>query len=678
MPADEYQVQIASYPGAAGVESASYFCNHGISPGVATVVVSVDPKVSGVAGFGTLVLSDGNRSLVLRDCKLERIQFNQDAGGQTWTLYLSDRRWRWAHGTIGGNYNQIDWHGKLVPWSVRSPEELAKLALERMGETGYSIDLPPGVAGADFADRTDWFEAGAWPPPSGTNPPFVADATVPAQFLSQIAETFGRRVVFDPVTDRVLIAKPGDGGSLPAVFVESQGSNIEAPKTPKGYGIVGAEMLFQMRWRLRAVGEEWEADRFVPIDQLSYKPDKKTARNRPWDYSAPGSHGDVKPTEHLNYDQARQRAVQHVFRTYRLDDVSADPPPQAEPQKLVVPGYGEVKDRWRVIPQPFKVERCRPVPRDENQVTRATSLAPVYDYYSGFSRALTAIVLGSVCKLVPGNWWLNDGRHANTPDGERVDVAFSIDPVLKLVTFDRPVYLMYPWKRLTGDPAGRDHQIVYRPAPLVLECAVQVVDDVTLEPVRYRRWQTFNPDGSLGEIKDNAADPRDYPKDPDYFWYFHPDVEYNQVAKYEFVPRAVLYGADDIAVDEWDEWYGGLYKVTEVVLEDESDAVARADYYLAGHSLEYLIKGGVQGTYAALMPVPMDGAVMETHYELGHGATTTASRNCEVSPYFPPYPARRRQENIPVDPKLALQNLTDRQALSARIAAAAKANRGKV
>lgn len=334
MPADEYQVQIASWPGAAGVVSCRYLCGHGITPGVATLVVTLPP--AGAAGFGDLVLSDGNRSLRLRDCKLENVQFDQGDDGQRWTLLISDRRWRWENGTLAGVYNQLDPHNKLVPWTIRSPKELVELCLEAMGERNYSIDVPPGVSGADYADKGDWFDLGANTPfGAGLVNPFVEwNVETPAQALSRLCGLFNCRVVFDPVADRVLVAKPGDGAALPEDFLESRGVNVEAPKTPSLIGVVGAEMQFEMLLRLRAVLPEWHKGEYVPVNQASYRPKVLKARGWPWDKSPPGGHSDVQPTERINLDGAKHLAVQNLWSLYRLDDVGVNPPPQQEPQMI--------------------------------------------------------------------------------------------------------------------------------------------------------------------------------------------------------------------------------------------------------------------------------------------------------------------------------------------------------
>ena len=48
-----------SWPGAAGVISGRYVCSHSITPGTGYVVCTIDPALSGVAGFGDLAFAEG-------------------------------------------------------------------------------------------------------------------------------------------------------------------------------------------------------------------------------------------------------------------------------------------------------------------------------------------------------------------------------------------------------------------------------------------------------------------------------------------------------------------------------------------------------------------------------------------------------------------------------------------
>ena len=90
---------------------------------------------------------------------------------------------------------------------------------------------------------------------------------------------------------------------------------------------------------------------------------------------------------------------------------------------------------------------------------------------------------------------------------------------------------------------------------------------------------------------------------------------------------------------------GKLIEVKPSILE--ADPIARANYYLIGQSLQYLITGGQTLRYNGIEPIPCDGAVTQVTWTVGEGgASTVASINSEHSPVVPPYPARRRAENL--------------------------------
>jgi hypothetical protein len=263
--------QACSWPGVLAVESCRGTVSHGITPGVFTLTTY--PQAAAPAEFGDLVLGDGVRTVTLKDCKVDSVTGQASAAGQTWTLTILDRRWKWAGGSISGRYNQQDRRGKFVPWTIRSPEELAKLCLEAMGEKGYFLDLPDGLEKATGADEDDYLRAGENFAQTQANPPVTWDVTNPARALAILAERFGRRVVFQPLKDRVAVLPLGEGEDLPDGPLEMSAPSLDAPETPKEVAVAGAPVRIQCRLALEAVGEEWDGE-YLPIDLLSYAPTK--------------------------------------------------------------------------------------------------------------------------------------------------------------------------------------------------------------------------------------------------------------------------------------------------------------------------------------------------------------------------------------------------------------------
>ena len=254
----------ASWPDVDSIESCTYTCSHGISPGVA--ILKMLPQPVFPLMFGDLTITDGEGTVVIPACRIDALKVNQDGSGTVWSLEIVDRRWRWRSlGYLNGSYNQLDIHAKLYPWTIRSPTELAILCLEEMGETGYDLSLPSGLAypGPNFGlpiINT-----------SGTNPPVNWEATPPAQALQALAEQYGCRVVYRLDTDTVYVGPIGIGGTLPPGSIHKQGPSIKSRETPDSVGVQGAPTRYQVRLELEAVGEEWDGS-YRPIDLLSYAP----------------------------------------------------------------------------------------------------------------------------------------------------------------------------------------------------------------------------------------------------------------------------------------------------------------------------------------------------------------------------------------------------------------------
>src|ERR1051326_6996221 len=256
------------------VESASYTASHGTAPGTAVLVVQ--PTTKTLAVHGTLKITDGTGTIALPGCRLDDLTVSKGADGEVWNLRIVDRRWRWRDlGGIDGVYNQLDPQGKLIPWTIRSPTELATLCLLAMGEVNFVLDgLPPGLDSSVGQAIQTMLPPGITSPPTGTNPPVNWNATPPAQALQEIAEKFGCRVVYRCIDDVVMVTKAGVGDTLPmnvGVSIFKLGPSIKNPERPHAVGVVGAPTRYQMRLRLEAVGLEWDG-RYRPIDDLSYAP----------------------------------------------------------------------------------------------------------------------------------------------------------------------------------------------------------------------------------------------------------------------------------------------------------------------------------------------------------------------------------------------------------------------
>jgi hypothetical protein len=268
------------YPGIRGPQALEYYVNsHGISPGVALLrcIKGTEPP----AMNGDLLITDSvNGEIKVPDCRLDTLQ-TTGPGATTWMVYLQDRRWRWQFGFIDLCVNQLDDNKKLIPGSIMSAEEIAILCLTKMGEVGYSIDLPPGLTTAQRLQPLQFLPTGVnYPPRIGGNPGINWVARNPAQALQELCEMFGRRIVYQLSTNTVAIVKAGVGGPLPpggSIFKDSP--SLKAPAMPDAITIKGAPTCYQTRLLLQAVALEWD-DTYVPADQVSYAPPVRPETNQ--------------------------------------------------------------------------------------------------------------------------------------------------------------------------------------------------------------------------------------------------------------------------------------------------------------------------------------------------------------------------------------------------------------
>src|SRR5262245_14669260 len=475
-----------SFPGVEGrVVDCQYTASHGLSPGVA--VLRCLPGDSLPAALGTLVITDGFGTVTLRDCRLERMEFLQDDSGQTWELALSDRRWRWREqGEIYGCYNQLDPHAKLIPWTVRSPTELAELCLKAMGESNYRVVLPPGLSKDDFGagHAEDWLQQGENFPATGTNPPVDWYADVPAQALAAVADQYGAVVVYDPVTDSVYVGPPGEGAQLPDGSIARQSPSLTVPELPDGVAVVGSPTRYQLRILLEAVGREYD-DSYRPIDELSYAPlgadGKPTWAKSPVPFVFAVPEGDTTPgavrgTDRLTRVQALDLANDSVWRTYRVAgrDIWGD-------AKILVPGFGRLKRRHQLVLLDTQVEQIRPQAGDKDVRTKDPDETLMTYLYNGYSRDRPAECYGSIALdcFQDLNLYFTPTTK-NSPAGSKVPIPFSIDKDYQLVVFGRPVYHR-------GETSG----VIEEPDPLVLQTAVHVRAEDTNQLLRLEAIQRF-------------------------------------------------------------------------------------------------------------------------------------------------------------------------------------------
>lgn len=284
----EMQKGKARWPGASTVFGASYTCQWGTLPSVATVTVPLSDQTK-VQRIGDLVFSDDvHQPLRLTDCIIDRWEVTNSVGGKALSLTILDRRWRWRFGTFSGRYNLRDSRGIIIDKAI-SPKQIAEKILKAMGEENYLIDLPNGF--------------------SQNETPFIEfDEVRFDHALEEIAAKFSRVVVFQPLKNRVIITQIGEGQPLPPYQDLEISASFDAVELPKEIEIKGAPVAYQYVFRLLPAARNLDGA-IVPIDNAEYRP---TAG---WGYSKARAFRDITvpavtdPTTGVSYGVATREEV---------------------------------------------------------------------------------------------------------------------------------------------------------------------------------------------------------------------------------------------------------------------------------------------------------------------------------------------------------------------------------
>lgn len=670
---------VASWPGVESVVGCSYTASHGISPGVATL--RFNPQATVPAMRGTLVITDGvNGSITLPDCKVERMTQSMGSRGTEWTLEIMDRRWKWRDlGFISGCYNQLDPYGKLIPWTIRSPTELAVLCLQAMGETNYQIDLPPGLnyPGPEITAPI--------PNVSGVNPPVDWNAIPPGQALDQLANSYGRRVVYSTDIEGVLIARPGIGRDIPGGSISQFTPSLDVPATPAGVAVVGAPTRYQMRLLLDAVGEEWNGH-YRPIEALSYAPVQAAAKHKVTftptnvrsgynfrvtingqEFSTPNGSaaaicaalaaaintalGSVVTATASSTALTVEGKVAGVGFSYKSSVApnTGDEPRPTMPSALVTQARKAGKS-WALAHPPLfpgvvetdRLTKAQAVALAQKSVWKCYRVADVDASGAG------AINVPGLGEIVRRQQLIIEPTQVEQITPEAVDSSFTD-------RLGRPLVVNYYNGYSRDKPSAVYGSVARYLVNALAKGAVrdantlptdQVFVDFATDPVQ--QLITFSnyvyKVGKSQEIVEPvlhlqaAVTVRDSGN--------------NQVIPYisaEALPGgntdtnvAAMY-RPDVQLNVIGDYNAANVVVNVRLLE--ADAIDRASYYRAGMKLQYLLAESKTANYNGIRYWALDGAIQQATYEVGEdGAKTTISRNGEHGVYIPPYPARRRAE----------------------------------
>lgn len=439
-------VGLAIWPGISQVLRASFTLTQGITPSVCTLEIA--PQSGPVTEHGTLTFTFADVTINFPNAKVDKASFQFTENGLLWQLSIIDRRWRWAYKTaITGNYNErrpnvqgeqnINNLGSIDARTVATPQQLAGLCLQAMGETGYDVSQLPN----DSRPEIHWDHDNA------------------AQALAELCDQLGCRVCLG-LDSTVSICRAGVGATLPDTSVMRLSAVVDPPEAPEAIAAVGGKSRYQVDLLLEAVGLDKDGQ-IKLIDDLSYKPAEG------WPSIEPGYFYEVEgwtlmpnvPPNLQNFlalgrINARELALQTIYRWYRIRmrDVS-----DAEGSPA---GGGPIIPGWRVTNgnQGSRIQhRWQILPIEDEQV------AGWYDGENTFQRFPAWVF---------GRFYAWDFGAKNTDPGSFCHFDYSIDRERGLVQFGTQVY------RYGVADEGEDAQRVY-PANLVLRTAVSVRDAAT-------------------------------------------------------------------------------------------------------------------------------------------------------------------------------------------------------
>src|SRR3972149_2004864 len=175
-------------PAPIAVSRADISRSHGITPAVIMLdIVPLDPEnLAAGTRHGELVVEYDGARLSIPNCVIDASSVSFSPNGRIHSLSIFDRRWKWQYGSVSGHYNRRTETGKLIVAndpefrtssvmnSQKTPQELATILLNEMGETNFDVS----------------------PLPEGTGPEVKWEDDNPARELAQLCEMFGCRVVY--------------------------------------------------------------------------------------------------------------------------------------------------------------------------------------------------------------------------------------------------------------------------------------------------------------------------------------------------------------------------------------------------------------------------------------------------------------------------------------------------
>lgn len=392
----------ATFPGISNIKRARAMAVLGPYPAVHEIEFQPQASISYLSG--NLVLSDGVNSRTFTNCIVDTASLRYTTYGHIERIKLWDRRRLWRFTTFTGVYNERDASGEIIAATEKTPQQIAAILLDAMGETGYNVSALPN------SDRP--FVSG------------VEDRPDLALYRLCIENGCDIALLADNTVKIVVI---GTGASLPADGdVQSVSFGADNGEVPQTIRVCCGPTRYQYKILLEAVGMDTDGT-VVPIDELSYAPVLG------WGYVDP-----TNPLVDTTDSLARSLSARTVYRWYRvkwlMTSVDGDTP--VGDDVIYLPGVGELNSIDDILPVSsyklggqFEGNRASITGRfvmDENQIENGPFGAEVdvpfqIDESNGivmFSRPVYRKAVGEedISKVYPAYLMLETSFSARDPD----------------------------------------------------------------------------------------------------------------------------------------------------------------------------------------------------------------------------------------------------------------------